>query len=73
MCVVVVLALFVLPALGAGLGYTWGATTGAWLGALAGLLVAALLVGAPLALLFGSSRKRLARERRLHPEDRLEG
>jgi hypothetical protein len=69
MCAVVVLALILLPALGAGIGYWLHGASGAWFGGFLGLVAALVAGGGPVALLLDASRKRLARERAAHPED----
>jgi hypothetical protein len=67
----IVLAVFLLPLLGAVAGYALFGAAGAWIGGLAGLGLAIFLGVAPLAMLANAERRKLARERIEHPEDAM--
>jgi hypothetical protein len=72
MCIAVFLALIVLPLCGGAFGYARYGAVGGWVGALGGLAAALVLVGGPFALLANNERRKLAQERRDHPENRLD-
>jgi len=62
MCVVVILAIFLLPVFGWFVGVTHGGATLGWLGAAVGLAAAILLVGAPTAIFLGIEKKNYDRQ-----------
>jgi len=64
MCVVVVLAIFLLPVFGWIIGASNGGATMGWVGAAVGLGAAVLLVGAPTAVFLGIEKKKFDREGR---------
>jgi len=61
MCVVVVLAIFLLPPLGWIVGASHGGAAMGWIGAGVGLAAAVLLVGAPTAVFLGIEKKKFDR------------
>jgi len=64
MCVVVVLAIFLLPPLGWVVGASAGGAAMGWIGTAVGLGVAVLLIGAPTAVFLGIEKKKYDREGR---------
>ncbi len=62
MCVVVVLAIFLLPLLGWVVGASAGGATMGWVGAAAGFGIAVLLIGAPTAVFLSIEKKKYDRE-----------
>jgi hypothetical protein len=61
-CIVVVLAILLLPAFGAVIGYgVWG-VAGAWLCALVGLVLVLVVAGIPTGLFLMGEKKKFDRE-----------